>query len=84
MSGKLLHLKKQIKSIKNTAKITKAMELVAASKMKMFQKKTGHIRAFVFDLLYVMNNQASLSDKSIFITKRETGKQAFIMYSSEK
>lgn len=84
MSGKLLNLKKQIKSIKNTAKITKAMELVAASKMKMFQRKTEHIRAFVFDLLYVMSNQIALSDTSIFTQTRTSGKQAFIMYSSEK
>jgi len=30
------------------------MELVAASKMKSFQKKTGNIRNFVFDLLCIL------------------------------
>lgn len=84
MSGKLLNLKKQIKSIKNTAKITKAMQLVAASKMKQFQRKTEDIRSFVFDLMYVVGNQASLSKDSVFVRERTTGKQAFIMYSSEK
>lgn len=84
MSGKLLTLKKQIKSIKNTAKITKAMELVAASKMKQFQRKTQHVRSFVFDLLYVMTNQIQLSDKSVFVHDREKGKEAFIIYSSDK
>lgn len=84
MSGKLLTLKKQIKTIKNTAKITKAMELVAASKMKMFQKKTQHVRSFVFDLLYIMNNQIQLSDKSVFVQERDSQKEAFIIYSSDK
>jgi len=84
MSWKLLHLKKQIKSIRNTAKITKAMELVAASKMKSFQKKTGNIRNFVFDLLCILWKQESLSRESIFVKKRSAGKTAFILYSSDK
>lgn len=84
MSWKLLHLKKQIKSIKNTAKITKAMELVAASKMKNFQRKTGNIRNFVFDLLCILWKQSSLSNESIFVRERKAGKTAFIIYSSDK
>lgn len=84
MSWKLLQIKKQIKSIKNTAKITKAMELVAASKMKSFQKKTLSIRDFVFDLLWVLSNISTLASESVFVKKRSSGKTAFIIYSSEK
>lgn len=84
MSWKLLNLKKQIKSIKNTAKITKAMELVAASKMKNFQRKTGNIRNFVFDLLCTLGNHSSLSRDSIFVRPRKKWKIAFVIYSSEK
>ena len=43
----LLDLKKQITGIKNTQKITKAMQLVAASKMQQFQKKALATRDYV-------------------------------------
>lgn len=84
MSWKLLQIKKQIKSIKNTAKITKAMELVAASKMKNFQRKTLSIRDFVFDLLGILTNLSTLENNSVFLENRTSGKTAFVLYSSEK
>ena len=45
----LLEIKKKIGGVKNTKKITKAMKLVATSKMKQFQKKAVSTRNYVWD-----------------------------------
>ena len=70
MSGSLNEIKKKIKATKNTRKITKAMQLVAASKMRVFQRKAVHSRAFAWDMLEVLRNnldeqvQTSLMEKT--------------------
>jgi F-type H+-transporting ATPase subunit gamma len=84
MSGSLLDIKKQIKGIKNTRKITKAMQLVAASKMKNFQKKALSVRGFTFDLLYVLNKNKRSFDYNRFLDQRDSGKTIFVLYSSDK
>ena len=60
MSGSLNEIKKKIQATKNTRKITKAMQLVAASKMRVFQKKAVNSREFSWDLLAVL--RSSLAD----------------------
>lgn len=60
------------------------MELVAASKMKSFQRKTMNIRGFVFDLFRIFTDRPSLSAESVFVKPRKQGKTAFIIYSSDK
>lgn len=47
----LLETKKKIESIRGTRKITKAMELVAASRMRGFQKKAQAARTYTRSLL---------------------------------
>ena len=59
MSG-TKEIKRRIKSVKNTKKITKAMELVAASKMKRAVSKTLASRLYAN---YSWNLLTSLSDK---------------------
>ena len=54
MSGSLNEIKKKIKATKNTRKITKAMQLVAASKMRKFQKKAISSRGFAWELLNIL------------------------------
>lgn len=84
MSGSLLEIKKKIKATKNTRKITKAMQLVAASKMRKFQKKAVSARGYAWDLLDVLrkgfDEQANLS----LCEKRESGKVVFVLYTSDK
>jgi F-type H+-transporting ATPase subunit gamma len=84
MSGLINEVKKQIISIKKTRKITKAMQLVAASKMKSFQKRAVKIREYVLDLLYLLEqNSTDLSDND-FLKERKEGISVFILYSSDK
>lgn len=84
MSGQILEIKKKIHGIKNTRKITKAMQLVAASKMRQFQKRAVHARGFVWDLLKVLYSNLSEESQSLYTEKRESGKTLFVLYTSDK
>lgn len=84
MSGQILEIKKKINGIKNTRKITKAMQLVAASKMRQFQKRAVHARSFVWDLLKVLKNNMEGRQENIYTEAREEGKTLFVLYTSDK
>jgi len=80
----LLLIRKKIKSVRNTRKITKAMQLVAASKMRVFQKKAIHARMYSQELLNILRlNLADIKD-TILTKTRKNGKKLFILYSSDK
>lgn len=84
MSGSLLEIKKKIKATKNTRKITKAMQLVAASKMRKFQKKAVSARGFAWDLLDVLRSSFDEQTNLSLCEKRESGKTVFVLYTSDK
>ncbi len=67
----------QIKAVQNTAKITKAMELVAASKMRKAQDRVLAGRAYAEGIARVIGNlmQAHPEYKHPFITAREQVKK---------
>ncbi len=56
MSGSLLEVRKKIAGVQNTSKITKAMQLVAASKMRQFQKRALSARSYTWDLFEILQN----------------------------
>jgi F-type H+-transporting ATPase subunit gamma len=58
----LREIKNRIKSIKSTQKITKAMEMMAASKMKKAQQSALAGRPYMQKLEEVINNLVHLSD----------------------
>ncbi|MDP2691022.1 MAG: ATP synthase F1 subunit gamma [bacterium] len=80
----LLEIRKKIKSVKQTRKITKAMQLVSASKMKVFQKKAVSCRSYAWDLLSVLKRHIPNQKRSLFLEQRESGKTLFVQYSSDK
>jgi len=84
MSGNLLEIKKKIAGVKNTRKITKAMQLVAASKMSRFQSRAIASRAFVWDLLNVLDRNLGAQSNSSFAEVRKEGKTLFVLYTSDK
>ena len=84
MSGGLNEIKKKIGATKNTRKITKAMQLVAASKMRVFQKKALSAREFSWDLLGVLHNELKEQIDSSLAEQREKGKTLFVLYTSDK
>ena len=84
MSGTLNEIKKKIQATKNTRKITKAMQLVAASKMRVFQKKAVHTREFAWNLLEMLRQNLDGEILSALSEKRTTGKTLFVLYTSDK
>lgn len=80
----LLEIKKQIKGVKNTRKITKAMQLVAASKMQRFQKRAVSARSYVWDLFQVLDSNIGAQVQSVYAEQRESGKTVFVLYTSDK
>jgi F-type H+-transporting ATPase subunit gamma len=80
----LLETRKKIKSVKQTRKITKAMQLVSASKMKVFQRKAVAARQYAWDLLGVLRHYLTDEQVTAFFEKREKGKTVFVLYSSDK
>lgn len=80
----LIEIKKKITSTKNTRKITKALQLVAASKMKKFQKQAESSRAYAFDLLAGLHASAGAFEQQSFAKAREEGKTLFVLITSDK
>ncbi len=77
----------QIKATQNTSKITKAMEMVAASKMRKAQDSVSSSRAYAEGIHSVIANlmQAHPEYKHTFLVKRdEVKKVAYIIVSSDK
>jgi F-type H+-transporting ATPase subunit gamma len=79
-------IKRRIKSIKNTKKITKAMELVAASKMKHAISATISARpysSYSWEVLEALSGYVAGSTHPLF-TIREPKKLLIIMVTSNK
>ena len=80
----LLEIKKKIVGVKNTRKITKAMQLVAASKRLQFQRKALSTRDFVRAQLTVLNQNLNADCMSVYTDTRSEGYTVFVLYSSDK
>jgi len=77
----------QIKATQNTSKITKAMEMVAASKMRKAQEAVTASRAYAQGLHTVVANlmQSHPEYKHTFLVRREEVKRVgYIIVSSDK
>ncbi len=57
--AKIREIKKRITSVKNTAKITKAMEMVAASKMRKAQERALQARPYADKMMEVLGDLAA-------------------------
>ena len=77
-------IKRKIKSIKNTGKITKAMELISTVKMKKSQDLAVSKREFVLEMLKVfVRIEAFLKDMPFF-GKQDSGKTLWVIITSNK
>ena len=83
-SGK--EIRNKIKSIQNTQKITKAMEMVAASKMRRAQERMLQARPYAEKMRTVVAHlsQANLEYKHSFTQEREVARVGFIIVSSDR
>ena len=85
MSGSQ-EIRTQIASIQNTQKITKAMEMVAASKMKKAQDQMTKARPYADKILNVITHLAHAHPEytSEFFSMREVSKKGYIIISSDR
>ena len=76
----------KIKSIENTQKITRAMEMVAASKMRRAQERMRAARPYAAKMRNVIAHlaQASLEYKHSYTEEREAKRVGFIIISSDR
>ncbi len=83
-SGK--EIKGKIGSIKNTQKITSAMEMVAASKMKKAQERMSSGRPYAENMLKVIGHIAngSLEYRHPYLEEREIKNVGFIVISTDR
>jgi len=79
-------IRTKIKSIQNTQKITKAMEMVAASKMRRAQERMSQARPYADKMANVMGHlaQANLEYKHPFTQDREPKRVGFVIVSSDR
>lgn len=80
----LLEIKKRLQSTQDSKKITQALQLVAASKMKLFQKKAISSRHYAFDLLLALKQVMPHWQDLSFATLRNEGKSLFVLVTSNK
>jgi F-type H+-transporting ATPase subunit gamma len=71
----LIDLRRRIRAVKNTQQITKAMKMVAASKLRRAQERIMSARPYAVQMQRVLGSVASRVDQSIhpLLTAREIG-----------
>lgn len=79
-------LRKQIGSIKNTQKITSAMEMVAASKMRKAQERMARGRPYSDHIRSVIGHVANASPeyRHQFMVERDVERVGFIVITTDK
>ncbi len=79
-------LRRRIKSIKNTAQITKAMQMVAASKMRKAQEAAtaGHPYATVLNRVLARLSEGVDPAAHPLLAKREVNKELVLLLSTNK
>jgi F-type H+-transporting ATPase subunit gamma len=79
-------IRNKIRSIQNTQKITKAMEMVAASKMRRAQHRMEATRPYAFKMRAVIGHLANAHPeyRHLFLIEREPKRVGFIIISSDR
>jgi len=70
----LIDLRRRIRAVKNTQQITKAMKMVAASKLRRAQERVTSARPYAIQMQRLLSSVATRVDPSIhpLLTQRET------------
>lgn len=78
-------IKQRIKSVKNTAQITKAMEVVSATKMRKSQEFAIRARPYAVASLEMLKNMFSRTPAlPPLLRKREVKKSTLLVVTSDK
>ena len=82
----LKDIKRRIRSVKNTQQITKAMKLVAASKLRKAQLAILEARPYAVKMMDVLNHLAARcnSDLHPLLDERDGNKHLFLIITADK
>ena len=80
----IITVRKKIETTKSTRKITQAMQLVAANKMKMFERRARAARGYAQDLLKGLRISRGAMEAFSFAETRTSGKRVFVLLTSDK
>jgi F-type H+-transporting ATPase subunit gamma len=82
----LRDLRRRIRSVKNTQKITKAMELVAAAKMRRAQERVEAARPYADEITTVIADLFARNPqyKHPYLEVREVRKRLFVLITSDR
>ena len=71
----LIDLRRRVRAVKNTQQITKAMKMIAASKLRRAQERITNARPYAVQMQHVLAGLAGRVDASIhpLLTVREPG-----------
>ncbi|GGF87317.1 ATP synthase gamma chain [Paenibacillus albidus] len=86
MARSMRDIKRQIKSVQNTRQITKAMEMVAASKLRRAQEKAEAARPYSEKLKEVVSSIAAGTDgiQHPMLVSRPVKKTAYLIVTSDR
>lgn len=86
MSGATKEIRTQIRSIKNTQKITRAMEMVAASKMRHAQNQMNLSRPYAHEIRRVIGHLANANSeyRHPYLEKRDIKRVGVMIVSSDR
>jgi F-type H+-transporting ATPase subunit gamma len=83
--GSSLDIKRRIRSVTSTQKITKALQTVSAVKMRKAQARAVAGRPFAEDALFLLRRLSGLpSSKHPLLAKKQTGKQLLVLITPDK
>ncbi len=79
-------LKKRIRAVESTRQITKAMEMVAAAKLRRAQQRIESYRPYAEKMMEMLGNLSSASGQVShpFFEEREVKKTAFVVFASDR
>jgi len=82
----LRDIRRRIRSVQNTRKITKAMELVAAAKMRRAQQRVAAARPYADEITSVMAElmRRNLEYTHPYLERREVRRRALILVTSDR
>ena len=84
--GSMKDIKLRIKSVENTMQITKAMELVASSKLKKARDRMESARPYFMTLFNTLSDLAAytVDFSSPFLQKRPVKKSAYVLIAGDR
>lgn len=79
-------VKNRIRSVESTMHITKAMQLVASSKLKKAKERMDHSRAFFTALYETLSDLANVNNdfSSVFVRERDVRKACFVVVAGDR